>query len=506
MRLELDNLNAHVFDASDEELTWLNSYLSFEDPSAKFIHKADGSTKYNPTPKRRSLLGIGNTFPAGLVGKVKKAALQNNMLLPVLDRRVRPCVPLTWEEALVHAGLLRDPGGPHDLSNVWLHEHQVPAVDIAIQRTRGILDMPTGSGKTEVAVGIALRLGLTNTLFIAPEADLMHNAARRWEKRTGLTAGRIGDGWLNPLDGFTAATFQTLASRLAKADGKLLAYLRTVGCAIFDEVHTLPADMFYRTALQIPAYWRIGISGTPLARGDRKSLYSIAATGSIIYKVDTQLLITRGFISRPHIQMVPFEQTFDAAAWQEGEAKGIVDSSRRNKLIVTLASIAPTPGLVFVKLKKHGRVLTDMMRAAGLRVEFVWGEKNIVQRDEAVKRLINGQLDHIVCSVVFQTGTDIPEVRSMIIACGGKSEIATLQRIGRGMRIVRDDNGNVLKDEFYVFDVMDTEPKQHAGHTGNRWNARHSHERFKAYTGVGHEVVIKDVAVVDRVQTSLVLP
>ena len=207
----------------------------------------------------------------------------------------------------------------------------------------------------------------------------------------------------------------------------------------------------------------------------------------------TQTLIDRGFISRPHIQMVTCEQTSEARDWQSAERELVVESVKRNRLVCALAKIAPKPGLVFVKLKQHGRTLTNMLREAGLRVEFVWGEKATAQRDAAIERLRDGTLDVIVCSVVFQTGTDIPEVKSMVIACGGKSEIATLQRIGRGMRIVRDEfTGAVLKDEFYVFDIMDREPNKDAGHTGNRWNARHSRERFKAYVGVGHEVTIKE--------------
>lgn len=487
MRLELDNLNAHVFDMTDDEYAWLYSYLSFDDEVSKFVRRKDGSVKFNAKAKKISLLQMDNSFPAGLVGKVKKAALRKGMLIPVLDRRTPPCAPMDWAHAVPDPALLKADGTP------WLHDFQQEAVEVAIRRTRGILDMPTGSGKTETACGLAMRLGNTNTLFVAPEADLMHNAAKRWEKRAGIEAGRIGDGWMNPLDGFTAATFQTLASRLAKNDATLRRYLGTVGVAIFDEVHTLPADMFYRTSLQIPAYYRIGMSGTPLARGDRKSLFSIAATGGIIYKVETQLLIDRGFISRPHIRMVRYEQSFDANSWQKGQDAGIVNSTGRNKLVTQLAAAAPKPGLVFVRLKKHGVILERMFKQAGLRVEFVWGEKNTKQRDEAIERLRDGDLDLIIASVVFQTGTDIPEVKSMVIACGGKSEIATLQRIGRGMRIVRDEvTGTVLKDEFYVFDVMDVEPKQTAGMTGNRWNANHSRERFKAYTGVGHEVTMKD--------------
>lgn len=484
MQIEITNTVARVTQATEDERAWLHGYLSFEDQTSKFTRRRDGSVKVNAA-KKISLLMLDDTFPAGLVGRAKRAGLKAGHVIGVLDKRTRPCDPMEWPECCPPSLMKAD--GP------WLYDFQREAVDAAVSRTRGILDVPTGGGKTEIACGIAMRLGLTNTLFIAPEADLMHNAARRWEKRTGLEAGRIGDGYMNPRDGFTAATFQTLARRMGHRNSVIHDYLSSVGCMIIDEVHTLPADTYYNVSQAIPAYWRIGVSGTPLARGDRRSLFSIASTGSIIYKVETQLLIDRGFISRPHIRMVTHEQSGDAKTWQKAEKVNIVESRTRNELVVRLAKAAPGPGLVFVKMKKHGQILTEMLTAAGLRVEFVWGEKATTQRDDAIKRLREGALDFIVCSVVFQTGTDIPEVRSMVIACGGKSEIATLQRIGRGMRIVRDEHtGEVVKDEFWVFDIMDTEPKQHAMLTGNRWNAKHSRERFKAYTGVGHEVTISE--------------
>ncbi len=191
--------------------------------------------------------------------------------------------------------------------------------------------------------------------------------------------------------------------------------------------------------------------------------------------------------------MVPCIQDGEQRGWQTAYRELIVESPQRNQLVTRLAvTVAPKPGLVFVKLKKHGELLTKALKKAGLKVEFIWGEKKTSQRDDAIERLRTNQLDFIVCSVVFQTGTDIPEVKSMVIACGGKSEIATHQRIGRGMRVVRDPTGKVIKDEFWVFDIMDREPRNHTGETGNRWNAKHSRERFKSYTKVGHEVTVRD--------------
>jgi superfamily II DNA or RNA helicase len=465
MIVHLNNLQATLVSATEDERVWLREYLSFEDQSRKFVRGRDGRVEARAAP-RVSLLK-GSTFPAGLVGLVRKNGIVKHFNVEVVDKRVRPCEPL-------------------DVPLDWLRDYQLEAVDRAVKKTRGILDSPTGSGKTEMAIGIAMRLGKTNTLMITPEADLMHNAARRWEKRVpGVQAGRIGDGHMTPCDGFTAATFQTLASRMKK-EPKLRDYLATVGCMIIDEVHTLPADSFYAVAQAIPAYWRIGMSGTPLARGDRKSLFSIASTGAIIYKIEPSLLIERGYISRPRIRMLRVEQEGVAREWRTAYTKFVVESRARNRALVVAAERAAKPGLVFVREKKHGKILVEQIRKAGLRAEFVWGEKNTSQRDEAIRKLEDGELDVIVCSVVFQTGTDIPSLRSLVIGTGGKSEIAALQRVGRGMRRTED------KDEFEVWDIMDAEPKGQGDQTGNKWNARHSRERFRAYAKVGYETTVLD--------------
>jgi superfamily II DNA or RNA helicase len=321
--------------------------------------------------------------------------------------------------------------------------------------------------------------------MITPEKDLMHNAARRYELRTGDQAGRIGDGLWKPNDVFTAATFQTLAAELRKGSKRCRAFLDGVGGIIIDEVHTLPADTFYSVAQSIPAYWRIGMSGTPLARGDKKSLFSIASTGSIIYELKPQYLIDRGWLSLPDIRMVAVRQTGSPGikTYRKAYSELVVGSAQRNKVLAGIAVQAAKPGLLFVREKKHGHALVKALRAAGLRTEFVWGEKSTAQRDQAIKALEWGDLDVIICSKVFVTGTDIPSLASIINGMGGKSEIETLQRLGRGMRVTD------TKSKFEMWDVKDDGPV--AG--PNRWNAKHSNERMRAYAEQGYKVtVLKD--------------
>lgn len=463
MIIELGNVDSRVASSTPAELDWLCGLLSFRDESKAFVRR--GGTVERVDPPEMTLLTEQRTFPAGLTGKVTRDAAAHGLTVHVMDVRVRPWAP--------------DLG----VSTDWLRPYQREAAERALAKTRGILSLPTGSGKTEIAVAMAMLVPDARWLMVTPEKDLMHNAARRFELRTHEKAGRIGDGLWQPEEHFTAATFQTLAMELKAGSVRCKRFLEGIAGVVFDEVHTLPADTSYAVAQQIPAYWRIGMSGTPLARGDKKSLFSIAATGSIIMKIEPQFLIDNGWLSTPRIKMIEVRQggAPGAGTYRDAYTRLIVESSARNRYLSSIAMMAAKPGLLFVREKKHGFEMVKMLRARGLRCEFVWGDKSTPERDSAIKKLEWGDLDVIVCSKVFVTGTDIPSLRSIINGMAGKSEIETLQRLGRGMRVTAD------KSEFELWDVKDVaEPMDGP----NRWNHRHANERFRAYAEQGYEVLV----------------
>lgn len=477
MLLEIGNLHTLVQSASEEEIAWLRDLLAFVDQSKAFIRKPGGGIERVEPPAITLLDETGRVpwFPAGLTAHVKsKAGLELLSGVTITDSRTRPVDP------------------DFSIETDWVREYQREAAEVGLRKTKGIIKLPTGTGKTEVAVAMAMMLPGATVLMLTPEKDLMHNAARRFEKRTGEKAGRIGDGIYDPVpNGFTACTLQTLANGLRKGDKRLLKFLATVDAMFIDEVHQLPADSFYSTAQAIPAYWRLGMSGTPLARGDRKSLFSIAATGSIIYEKPPRYFIDRGWLALPDIKMVEVRQSGYAKDFRESYSKFVIDSDLRNAYLTELARRAAKPGLVFVREKRHGRTMVKLLRAAGLRTEFIWGGKSMAQRDRAIEQLEWGDLDVIVCNKVFVTGTDIPSLRSIVNGMGYKSVIETLQRLGRGTRVVEG------KTSFELWDVFDTCTDLSKGKmAGNRWNHNHSRERMKAYGVEGYDVtMISDMVV-----------
>lgn len=249
--------------------------------------------------------------------------------------------------------------------------------------------------------------------------------------------------------------------------------------------HTLPSDSFWSVAMATPAHYRFGLSGTPLARGDKRSVLAVGALGPVVYRIKPDVLIQAGVLAKPKIRLVQVVQRSDRPTWQGVYGESVVRSVARNKAVVDCAKRAEKPCLVFVKEITHGKLVKKALEQSGLNAEFVYGQDDTSERREAIKRLVRGDSDVLVCSVVFQEGIDIPQLRSVVIASGGKSVIAALQRIGRGMR------KSTGKDEFEVHDIADKGCGCGSrGHAGCRWLEKHTKARVKAYAGEGFEVAI----------------
>jgi superfamily II DNA or RNA helicase len=359
-----------------------------------------------------------------------------------------------------------------------LRDYQRDAVEACISESRGIVQAPTGSGKTEVIAALGAEVPC-KWLVLVHRKTLVNQAAERFEKRTGLEEFIYESGmeWREHDMCFT--TFQTLHSRLQQNDQTAWQLIKEAEGLIVDECHVLPADTFYKTAMAADnAYYRIGLSGTPLARGDKRSLMAIAALGNVIYRISAEELIEAGVLAVPKIEMVEVEHTFEEKPTFRGAyGEGIIRSGKRNRAVIDCAKRAQKPCLLFVTQIAHGKALKDKLEKEGLKVEFVWGNEPEARRMAAIRRLEHLDTEVLISSVVMQEGVDIPSLRSVVIASGGKSVIATLQRIGRGMRT---DGGK--KSEFQVFDFVDH---------GDKWLYKHSLARMRAYKREGYTVSSK---------------
>jgi superfamily II DNA or RNA helicase len=452
MNLELHNVRAKVTLATDTELSWLNNYLTYDD-------KSYAARKRGGDGKVRLLNAFDRSFPAGFFKSVLAAAPTPGFTVTVDDQRKRPCAP-DWSI---------------DLS--WLRPYQLDAVNKALIAENGLLQMPTGSGKTGVCTTL-MRLLSCKWLFVVPQADLLWQTAEQFAQQSTEEIGTIGDGAWNEKR-VTVATFQALTAALegrSSSDKQLAAVdlLGKVEGVIADECHTVSCESILSVLGRTRnAFYRFGVSGTPLARTDRRSILTIGALGGVIHRIKPETLIQAGYLSKPTIKLAPCVQDSAAVTWKGVYSELVVRSKQRNQSVVNMTVAAQKPAFVFVQHVKHGKLLRHMLESAGLRVDFVWGVHETWLRQKVLERLETCKLDAVVCSAVFQQAIDVPELRSVINAAAGASVIAAIQRIGRGTRVT------ATKNTFEVWDVADR---------GNRWLEKHTRARVNAYTGEGYQV------------------
>lgn len=470
MLLSIRNSTVLVEECTPDEHAWLADYLSVED--TRYKPKRRGATNENPRDNPPFCAVQNNSFPTGLLHMVRKQAERDSITLVEADTRAVPCAP----DALA--------------DTAWLRDYQLDAVNSVMARGgRGIVKAPTGAGKTEISIALT-RVYNCGWLFVVDSADLVVQAAERYEQRTGERAGRWSGwrkGWEKGTANFTVATFQSL-NRAFKdwRKGKVWlgvgAHIRELVNATqalcVDEVHTQSADTYYSVTQAFKnAYYRIGLSGTPLDRAGPDNLMVLGAIGPILYKIDRQRLVDAKVLSDSKIRMIPCRQGASKAGtdWATVYDWWICKSDPRNAVIVEMAVKAEKPAMLFVDRIEHIAQLRPLLEAAGLKVDVATGKHWTQQRKEKLNALEAGEVDVLMCTVIFQKGIDAPKLRSVINAAGKASAVATLQRIGRGMRVDVDTN----KYSFEVWDVHDQ---------GQRWLQKHAVQRLSTYQADGHTV------------------
>jgi superfamily II DNA or RNA helicase len=245
---------------------------------------------------------------------------------------------------------------------------------------------------------------------------------------------------------------------------------------IVDECHALAAATRIRLLRMCSnAYWRVGESGTPLDRGDGKSLKVIGALGPIVAEVTAAELIDKGYLAKPTVKVVEYDhEEFASDLWLKVKKIGIQHDNNRNAAVLWAAQQARKPCMLFVDNIEHGQLITKWLQREGLNAEIVFGLSSTTQRAAALKKLARGDLDIIVASPVFDEGVDITCLESVVLAPGGKALISLLQRIGRAMRRTED------KDTFEIWDFADE---------GHRILKDHAAWRRAAFKKQGHEIV-----------------
>jgi hypothetical protein len=347
MWISLTNRRAKLTRATAEEKAWLREYLTFPDPGAVWRGKS------REEAVSRLFEEVSETFPGGFITAVQRAAKEAGIRVEVIDGRVRPAE--------------RDLSA--DLS--WLRDYQRAALEACVLRGRGIVHHTVAAGKSEIMVALTRALPCP-WLLLAPNLQLVNNVADRFEARNrehGVDlgeAGRIGEGRWVEGERLTCATYQSIQRHLREP--RCRALLERCGGLMCDESHGTPAATFMEATEASGAYFRLGFSATPLARGDMRSALAVAALGPIIHRYTAQQAVAAGVTSAARIRFVLVRHPLpDGYTFDEVYRELVSESAVRNAVLAAEARRAEKPALLFVKHVGHGRALLKAVRSQTAR-------------------------------------------------------------------------------------------------------------------------------------------
>jgi superfamily II DNA or RNA helicase len=342
---------------------------------------------------------------------------------------------------------------------------------------RGLLVMPTGSGKTYTTVSWLVENHINEggrVLWIAHRYDLLeqagfafYRAAYLARKRPSLRI-RLVSGLHHPPtriwpeDNVIIWSIQSLRCRMDIAESVLSDDSVFV---VIDEAHHAPATSYRRLFKVLEPRSRsyvLGLTATPTRTAeDERPIFSALFGGRKIHEVQFRDLVEQKYLARPIPVVVktkiPVESEATEDDWRHMERFGELSEAWQDRLarlfprneIIAKHYLEPDnrrrygKTLIFAINVAHAQLLCDRLReelqGTGIEVEYVASyrlDDKTVNNREIVEQFRDPKsgLDVLINVEILTEGVDIPNIKTIFLARPTHSEILLRQMIGRAMR------------------------------------------------------------------------
>ncbi|HYO29392.1 MAG TPA: DEAD/DEAH box helicase [Thermomicrobiales bacterium] len=372
-------------------------------------------------------------------------------------------------------GPLADPGiaGRHGLTRPpKLAMSPRPYQDEAItswlrEGGRGVVVLPTGAGKTMVAMMAVARAGV-RALVVVPTIELLQQWQATLAERLGYPLSEIGvvGGGKRTVRDLTVITYDSAAMPSRRLDG--------FGLLVVDEVHHLPARAYRAIAGKVNAPFRLGLSATPeRSDGGHRDLDRLI--GPVVYRKDAWELARdqhiasydekRLFVDLGTEEQGRYDQLMAEYRWYIASHRGSLgspqtmftemirrsghDPAARSALrahhqarMIALNADAKL-GRTVELLEKHRddkvivfseyNAMVDIL-AERLLLPAITYKTPLPERRQILERFRDGSYSKLVTGRVLNEGVDVPDANVAVVVSGSSATREYIQRLGRVLR------------------------------------------------------------------------
>jgi len=355
-------------------------------------------------------------------------------------------------------------GLPDVESSIVLRDYQEESLDSWTEEgNRGVIVLPTGAGKTVIAIKAIERLGVA-ALVVVPTLVLVDQWRRSLEDEFGIEIGMLGGG-RRDIRPITVATYDSAGLRAESIGNQF-------GLLIFDEVHHLPAPSHRRIGLMYTAPYRMGLTAT-LSRDEGAQTVLGELVGGVVYEMVVDDLagvhLSEYTIHTVHVPLSPGEQReydrrydqyrgflrkrgirirsardyqrFVMRTGRDPEARRALlarnramdlaqnSSSKVDYLRELLAENPDQKALIFTR---HNKLVYRISKE--MLIPAITHQTPRDERAETLEAFRAGRYMRIVSSQVLDEGVDVPDASLAVILSGTGSSRQFIQRLGRVLR------------------------------------------------------------------------
>lgn len=397
--------------------------------------------------------------------------------------------------------------GPYSLPQ--LHDYQKKIVarvrdmlrngSLDSAQRRGMISMPTGSGKTRVAVQAIIEAiredGFDGgILWVADREELCEQAVealrQAWSNigahGVQLLISRMWAGQHKPQTTsdphVVVATIQTLNSKLSSQPEEY-EFLADFKLVVFDEAHRSIARTFTSVMREIGLTRRqrsdepflLGLTATPYRGYDEEETarlvnrygnnrfdagaFKSGYPENVVRELQDTCVLAQAdheTIEGGAYSLDDYERRqMESSPWlpQSVENRIAEDHDRTRRIVEAYeAHVNPDwPTLIFATSVEHAQTVAAFLNLRGVKSRAVSGNTRPSTRRRVVEEFRCGEIKALVNYGVFREGFDAPKTRAIIVARPVYSPNLYFQMIGRGLRGVKN-GGN---DRCLILNVRD---------------------------------------------------
>ncbi|RUO20887.1 DEAD/DEAH box helicase [Aliidiomarina iranensis] len=301
---------------------------------------------------------------------------------------------------------------------------------------RGLVVMATGMGKTWLAAFDAEQIAAERVLFVAHREEILFQAQRTFSALfPHKSIGFYNSSDKNVEADFLFASIQSIG-RLEHLKNFKREHFDYV---VVDEFHHATARSYQKLLSYFLPEFLLGLTATP-ERTDHSDILSLCDNNliferSLIHGIEQNMLVPFHYYGIydefVDYQEIPWRSgKFDPVALENAFAT----NKRAKHIFNHWVNHQQSRTLGFCISKKHADFMAEFFVGQGIKAVAVYSGSE-VRRNEALKCLANGEIEIVFSVDLFNEGTDIPEVDTVLMARPTESKILFLQQLGRGLRL-----------------------------------------------------------------------